>query len=126
MMQRFVIGKNLDKGNIMLKYKDLENNIHAFEDDVNEDFLNKKIEELGLIAITNEEETAIREQKDIDNQVTEKKELNTLLRYLSNTDYMATKCSERKLDMETEYPDDYIKRENARIRINELKAILLQ
>jgi len=108
----------------MLKYKDTNNEFYAFEDDVKEDFLNKKIEELGLIAITDEEENAIREQKDIDNQVAEKKELNTLLSYLSQTDWVVVKCYELGLTVSEEYPDIYDLRVAARTQINELQAQL--
>lgn len=44
--------------------------------------------------------------------------------YLSRTDYMVVKCSERGLLMSEEYPEDYAKRQEARDRINEISEIL--
>ena len=121
----------------MKKYKDLENNIHAFEDDVNEDFLNKKIEELGLIAITDEEENAIREQKDIDDQVVEKRELAKLEAFLNNTNYIAINhgakiSAEKRANYLAEMSDTYgitneevlNNREQAINKINELQLTL--
>ena len=108
----------------MLNYKELENNIHAFEDDVKEDFLNKKIEKLGLISITDEEENAIRKQKDIDNQVVEKSEYSSLKYYLSSTDWVVAKCYELELTVSEQYPEIYKKRVEARARINELEKII--
>jgi len=121
----------------MLNYKDLENNIHAFEDDVNEDFLNKKIEELGLIAITDEEENAIREQKDIDDQVVEKRELAKLEAFLNNTNYIAINygakiSAEKRANYLAEMSDTYgitneevlNNREQAINKINELQLTL--
>ena len=51
-------------------------------------------------------------------------ELVTLKRYLSDTDYMVVKCSERGLSMATEYPTEYEERQKARDRINEINEIL--
>lgn len=48
----------------------------------------------------------------------------TLRQYLSNTDYMVVKCSERGLSMATEYPKEYEERQKARDRINEINEIL--
>ena len=48
----------------------------------------------------------------------------TLRQYLSNTDYMVVKCSERGLSMATEYPTEYEERQKARDRINEINEIL--
>lgn len=56
-----------------------------------------------------------------DSNIVEKRELQA---YLDSTDYMSIKCFERGLDMETEYPDDYTKRQEARDRINEINSIL--
>lgn len=53
--------------------------------------------------------------------VTEQIELKA---YLSKTDYMVVKCSERGLSMASEYPEDYAKRQEARDRINEISEIL--
>ena len=108
----------------MLNYKDTENNIHAFDENGNEEFRNKKIAELGLIAITDEEETAIREQKDIDNQVAEKSEYSSLKYYLSSTDWVVAKCYELELTVSEQYPEIYKKRVEARARINELEKII--
>ena len=48
-------------------------------------------------------------------------ELHKLEDYLESTDYMVVKCMERGLDMQTEYPLDYQKRQDARDRINEMR-----
>ena len=121
----------------MKKYKDLENNIHAFEEEINEDFLNAKIEELGLIAITDEEETAIREQKDIEDQVAEKKELSKLETFLNQSNYIAInygslRSEEKKLLFLADVSDTFgmtneeifDKRDESIARINELKEII--
>ena len=48
-------------------------------------------------------------------------ELLKLVDYLESTDYMVVKCMERGLDMQSEYPLDYQKRQDARDRINEIR-----
>lgn len=50
-----------------------------------------------------------------------KKEIENMKMYLNNTDYMAIKCSELGLLMETEYPEEYAKRKDFRNKINELQ-----
>lgn len=104
----------------MLKYKTKNNEIYAFEDDVNEEFLNKKIEELGLIAITDEEETAIREQKDIDNQVAEKKELAKLETFLNQSNYIVINLG-KKFTMEAR--NLYFKEVSSRFNITNLEVM---
>ena len=44
--------------------------------------------------------------------------------YLRDTDYMAIKCAEKGVSMATAYPEEYVKRQQARDRINEIRAIL--
>lgn len=44
--------------------------------------------------------------------------------YLNSTDYMAIKCSERGLSIQTEYPEEYAQRQNARDEINDLREQL--
>ena len=51
-------------------------------------------------------------------------EIATLKRYLSDTDYMAVKCAEKGISMASAYPEEYVKRQQARDRINEITAIL--
>ena len=51
-------------------------------------------------------------------------ELHKLEDYLESTDYMVVKCMERGLDMKSEYPLDYQKRQDARDRINEIRKEL--
>lgn len=51
-------------------------------------------------------------------------EMETLKRYLSDTDYMVVKCMERGLSMEDVYPDEYEKRQESRDRINEIEALM--
>ena len=46
--------------------------------------------------------------------------------YLKSTDYMAIKCAERGLSMQTEYPNEYIARQNARDGINDSRTQLAQ
>ena len=48
-------------------------------------------------------------------------ELFKLEDYLESTDYMVVKCMERGFDMQSEYPLDYQKRQDARDRINEIR-----
>ena len=48
-------------------------------------------------------------------------ELLKLEDYLESTDYMVVKCMERGFDMQSEYPLDYQKRQDARDRINEIR-----
>lgn len=51
-------------------------------------------------------------------------ELSQLEDYLKETDYMVIKCMERGLDMQSEYPLDYQKRQDARERINKIREKL--
>ena len=51
-------------------------------------------------------------------------ELHKLEDYFESTDYMVVKCMERGLDMKSEYPLDYQKRQDARDRINEIRKDL--
>ena len=51
-------------------------------------------------------------------------ELFKLEDYLDSSDYMVVKCMERGLDMQSEYPLDYQKRQDARDRINEIREKL--
>ena len=51
-------------------------------------------------------------------------EIATLKRYLAETDYMAVKCAEKGISMASAYPEEYVKRQQARDRINEIRAIL--
>lgn len=51
-------------------------------------------------------------------------ELAELEAYLRSTDYMAIKCGELGLSMMSEYPTEYIERQRARDRINEIRALL--
>lgn len=44
--------------------------------------------------------------------------------YLNSTDYMAIKCAERGLLIQTEYPEEYAQRQNARDEINNLREQL--
>ena len=44
--------------------------------------------------------------------------------YLSSTDYMAIKCAERGLSMQSEYPEEYAKRQTSRDEINDLREQL--
>lgn len=53
-----------------------------------------------------------------------KRELYRHESYLRNTDYMAIKCAEKGVSMASAYPEEYVKRQQARDRINEIRAIL--
>lgn len=44
--------------------------------------------------------------------------------YLNSTDYKAIKCAERGLSIQTEYPEEYAQRQNARDEINDLREQL--
>ena len=50
-----------------------------------------------------------------------KKEIATLKKYLSDTDYIYPKCLELGLDVDIEYADVVSKRKSARTRIQELE-----
>lgn len=113
-------------------FKDSNNELFAYSDeDIKsmEKSNNTKIKKLykaflNLEEITMEERDAALEQIKLDNNYYLIEEQSQLLGYLSSTDYMVTKCLERKLDMETEYPEAYIKRQEARERIDKIKIIL--
>lgn len=51
-------------------------------------------------------------------------EIMALKNYLNETDKHAIKCAERGLEMKYEYPAEYVERQNARDRINELERLL--
>lgn len=53
-----------------------------------------------------------------------KRELYRHELYLRATDYMAIKCSEKGISMASTYPEDYVKRQQARDRINEIRALI--
>lgn len=53
-----------------------------------------------------------------------KRELYRHELYLRDTDYMAIKCAEKGMSMASAYPDEYIKRQQARDRINELRTLI--
>lgn len=53
-----------------------------------------------------------------------KRELYRHELYLRDTDYMAIKCAEKGMSMASAYPDEYIKRQQARDRINEIRALI--
>ena len=74
--------------------------------------------------IMGENNTLLLKKRVISNEQKLYNEKLYLETFLNDTDYMSTKCYERKLDMETEYPEEYVKRQEARIRINELKEII--
>ena len=66
-----------------------------------------------------EEEEAKRTQREaILSQIEEKES------YLKSTDYMAIKCAERGLSMQTEYSDEYTQRQKCRDEINALRERL--
>lgn len=51
-------------------------------------------------------------------------EMRTLKQYLAETDYMAIKCAEKGISMASAYPEEYVKRQQARDRINEIRALI--
>lgn len=53
-----------------------------------------------------------------------KRELYRHELYLRDTDYMAIKCAEKGVSMASAYPEDYVKRQQARDRINEIRALI--
>lgn len=55
---------------------------------------------------------------------TPKEELARLKTYLASTDYQVIKCYDKGLIYATEYPEEAIKRQQARDRINELQNII--
>jgi hypothetical protein len=52
------------------------------------------------------------------------REMLDLKRYLSETDYAVIKCNELGLSFATEYPEMAQRRAEARVRINEIEALL--
>lgn len=55
---------------------------------------------------------------------TPKEELARLKAYLASTDYQVIKCYDKGLIYATEYPEETIKRQQARDRINELQNVI--
>ena len=53
-------------------------------------------------------------------KMADEKEIAELKQYLADTDYQVIKCYDRGLVYATEYPEDFVKRQQARDRINEL------
>lgn len=53
-----------------------------------------------------------------------KRELYCHESYLRATDYMAIKCAEKGISMASAYPEEYVKRQQARDRINEIRALI--
>lgn len=64
------------------------------------------------------EEAGLAQRKAILAQIAERES------YLKSTDYMAIKCSERGLSMQTEYSDEYAQRQKCRDEINALRERL--
>ena len=108
----------------MKYYKTTENGFHAFSESTPQEFIDNKISELGLIETTKDYIDEYNAQQAILNKESEKAELAELKQYLLDTDYMVIKSIEKGSSMLTEYPDDYIKRQEARNRINEINSIL--
>ena len=121
----------------MRKYKDKNNEFHAFEEDAPEEFVDKKIKELGLIPVTEDEFAEIRKQQDLDNQVAEKKELATLESFLDQSNYIVINLGKKfTVEARNLYFKEVSsrfnmtnlevmeKQEEAIARINELKEII--
>jgi hypothetical protein len=51
-----------------------------------------------------------------------RREKEELLDYLNSTDYITAKCFELGLSVEQTYPDEFVLRNQARSRINEIEA----
>ena len=68
--------------------------------------------------------TILPPDTDAESKAMVQAEIATLQDYLASTDYMVIKCLERGLDMSIEYPREYVERQNARRRINELREQL--
>lgn len=63
----------------MKYYRNSQNQIYAYEDDVSEEFLNQKIKELGLTPITDDEAKKLLEPK-IDEKARELSELEAQIK----------------------------------------------
>lgn len=50
-------------------------------------------------------------------------ELALLKKYLFETDWIVNKCYELGLKVHEEYPDEFVKRQDARIRINDIEKL---
>nr|DAH13417.1 MAG TPA: hypothetical protein [Bacteriophage sp.] len=78
-------------------------------------------EVMVYIPYTAEEKAALESSKEAE-------EIQSLIAdregYLKSTDYMAIKCAERGLSIQTEYPEEYAQRQNARDEINDLREQL--
>ena len=72
------------------------------------------------IPYTDKELAEIQTCKELNDLMNEMEELD---KYLKETDYQAIKCAERGLSMESEYPEEFKKRQEARDRINEIRSI---
>lgn len=51
-------------------------------------------------------------------------EIDDLKRYLTETDWMVTKCAELNLDIQEIYPDHFVRRQQARMRIDDIRIQL--
>lgn len=108
----------------MKYYKTIESEFHAFSDSTPQEFIDSKINELGLVQTTKDYIDEYNTQQAILNKEPEKAELAELKQYLLDTDYMVIKSMEKGSSMLIEYPDEFVKRQKARDRINEIISIL--
>lgn len=121
----------------MKKFKTKDNEIYAYEDNVDKIKLSERIIKLDLIPITEEEAIEIYNLQNQDNQIAQKQELAELQSFLSKSDYIAIhygilfNIEERKQFLKKESKTFKIsnyelleKRIKCVDRINELKEIL--
>jgi ADP-heptose:LPS heptosyltransferase len=121
----------------MKYYKTLNNEIYAYEDNVNQEIINERSERLELIQITEEEVESIQKQKDLDNKVAEKQEKFKLKLFLNESNYIVINLGKKfTIEERTKYFNKISKKfnmtnlevmnkqEEAIKRINELELII--
>ena len=71
----------------MKNYKNNNNEIYSYEDEVSKDFLDAKIKELGLTPISDDEIESISKAKEDAYKATNVYKISEAKQYLNDTDY---------------------------------------
>jgi hypothetical protein len=79
-------------------------------------------DENGLLQYAIINDNIVHKPQEYSIEQLNKKEIATLKKYLSDTDYIYTKCLELGLDVDIEYADVVSQRKSARTRIQELEV----
>ncbi|MDD5359995.1 MAG: hypothetical protein PHI02_06980 [Sulfurovaceae bacterium] len=107
---------------MMNYYKTNTNDIYAYNEDTNKDFLASKIKELGLVKITEDEAKVILNPPLTAEQLRER-EIETAQQYLRDTDFYMTVDKYATLDEDRKQELTRLRQE-ARDTINQLKSNL--